>query len=198
MKWSNISIRQYQNICREQNEDYPDDLERSIGLLSCLTGKSIDHYQNDIPVSQLKKELEKVTFLNFAPEKIKLHSKIRVGKRFFKFNFKINTISAGNYIDLTTYVKSQEKIPDNLHLILATLCKEVNVFGFEKKTTATERAEYLLNNMKMPYVFSLSDFFLSNYQILIKNIQSYMDREMEKVEAMISRVSSNIGVGSTH
>ena len=59
--------------------------------------------------------------------------------------------------------------------------KEVNVFGRERKTTTVERAEYLLNNMKMPYVFSLSAFFLSNYQRLTKGTNDYLEFMMKKM-----------------
>ena len=202
MEWKDITIKDYQNLCKEIDEDYPDDLERSIGLLSCLTGKPIHFYTDEMPMNKLKTELKGLEFIKNPCPKIKLHSTIRVGKKRFKFNLNMRTISAGQYIDFTELVKDKDKINDNLHTILANLCVEVNWFGFKKKSTIIERADYMLYNMKMPYVFSLTGFFLSNYLRLIKGTNDFLESEIakmrKKTKEAVDQALSSIGDGIIH
>lgn len=199
MEWKDLNIKDYQNLCKEIDEDYPDDLERSIGLLSCLTGKPIHFYTDEMPMNKLNSELKRLKFIKEACPKIKIHSTIRVGKKRFRFNLNMRTISAGQYMDFTELVKDKEKINDNLHTILANLCVEINWFGFKKKSTISERAEYLLHNLRMPYAISLSGFFLSNYQRLIKGTNDFLESETEKMrkksKEAVDLALSSIGDG---
>jgi len=201
MKWEDISIKQYQDLCKEIDEDYADDLERSIGILSTLTGKSIAYYTDEMPINDLKARLKGLEFIKQTPPKPKLHSVIRVGKKRYRFNLNMRIISAGQYIDLTELVKSKDKINDNLHIILGLLCEEINWLGFKKKTEVHDRANYLLNNMKMPYVFALSGFFLLSYQRLIRSTNDYLELEMVKMRKrtreVVDLALSNIGDGIT-
>lgn len=200
MEWKDITIKQYQDICKEIDEDYSNDLDRTIGILSALTGMQIVDCEN-LPISELKKKLKGLDFIKSKPKPMKLKSKVKVGKRRFRFNLNMRTISAGQYIDLTELVKDNKKINDNLHLILGIMCKEVNIFGIDKKTTAAYRAEYFRDNLTMDYVFSLSGFFLSNYQRSTKAISVYLDLEMKKAQKIasqaIDQALSNIGDGIT-
>ena len=95
-----------------------------------------------------------------------------------------------------------DKINDNLHTILANLCVEVNWFGFKKKSTIIERADYMLYNMKMPYVFSLTGFFLSNYRRLIKGTNDFLESEIakmrKKTKEAVDQALSSIGDGIIH
>ena len=181
MEWKDISIKQYQDLCKEVDEDYADDLERSIGILATLTDKSIAYYTDEIPLNKLKEKLMGLAFIKERPTPQKIHSKIRIGKKRFRFNLNMRTISAGQYIDLTELVKDKEKINDNLHTFLAVLCEEVNWYGKKKDTITSERAKYIQNNMRMPMVFSLSGFFLSNYQRLTKGTNDYLEFMMKKM-----------------
>lgn len=202
MEWKDISIRQYQDLCKEIDEEYPDELSRSIGLLSSLTGETISHYTDEMPINKLKVELKGLEFIKKPAPKYKLHSVIRVGKKRFRFNLNMRSISAGQYIDLTEFVKDNDKINDNLHTILATVCEEVNWFGIKKKTETLDRAKYLQDNLKMPYVFTLSSFFLSNYQRLIKGTNDFLESEMKKMRKktreVVDRALSDIGDGIIH
>jgi len=201
MNWNDVTIRQYQNLCRETNETYPSELDRSIGLLSALTGKFISYYEA-LPISQLKKEIFSIEFIKEKPKDIKVKSKVRVGTRRFRFCIDMrSSLTAGQYIDLTELVKDGKKINDNLHMILAVMCEEMNWLGIKKKTTAKERGEYLLDHLTMPNVFALSGFFLTNYQRLTKGISVYLELEMKKARKQMSEVIdqalSAIGGGIT-
>ncbi len=181
MEWKDISIKQYQDLCKEVDEDYADDLERSIGILATLTDKSIAYYTDEIPLNKLKEKLMGLAFIKERPTPQKIYSKIRVGKKRYRFSLNMRTISAGQYIDLTELVKDKEKINDNLHTFLAVLCEEINWFGKKKDSIISERAKYLQDNMRMPMVFSLSGFFLSNYQRLTKSTNDYLEFMMKKM-----------------
>jgi len=200
MNWNDVTIRQYQNLCREIEETYPDEVSRSIGLLSSLTGKLISHFE-ELPLPELKKQIKSIGFIQDKPEKVKVKSKLKVGKKVFQFQLDMNSISASQYIDLTELVKDNKKINDNLHLILAVMSIEVNWFGKDKKTEIKDRANYLLHNMTMLNVFALSGFFLNNYQRLTKAINVYLDLEMKKTRKQMSEVIdqalSVIGDGTT-
>jgi hypothetical protein len=181
MEWKDINIKQYQDLCKEVDEDYADDLERSIGILATLTDKSISYYTDEIPLKKLKEKLMGLAFIKEQPKPQKIHSKIRIGKKRYRFNLNMRNISAGQYIDLTELVKDKEKINDNLHTFLAVLCEEITWYGKKKDTIISDRAKYIQENMRMPMVFSLSGFFLLNYQRLIKSTNDYLESQMKKM-----------------
>lgn len=181
MEWKDINIKQYQDLCKEVTEDYADDLERSIGILATLTGKSISYYTDEIPLKKLKEKLLSLTFIKEQPKKQKIQSKIRIGKKRYRFSLNMRNISAGQYIDLTELVKDKEKINDNLHTFLAVLCEEITWYGKKKDTIISDRAKYIQENMTMPIVFSMTGFFLLNYQRLIKGTNDYLELQMNKM-----------------
>lgn len=181
MEWKDINIKQYQDLCKEVTEDYADDLERSIGILATLTGKSISYYTDEIPLKKLKEKLLSLTFIKEQPKKQKIQSKIRIGKKRYRFSLNMRNISAGQYIDLTELVKDKEKINDNLHTFLAVLCEEITWYGKKKDTIISDRAKYIQENMTMPIVFSMTGFFLLNYQRLIKGTSDYLELQMNKM-----------------
>jgi len=199
MEWKDINIKQYQDLCKEIDEDYTDDLERSIGILATLTDKSIAYYTDEIPLKKLKEKLMGLAFIKDQPKQQKIHSKIRIGKKRYRFNLNMRNISAGQYIDLTELVKDKEKINDNLHTFLAVLCEEVTWYGKKKDTIISDRAKYIQENMRMPMVFSLSGFFLLNYQRLIKSTNDYLDLMMKKMTKQAQEATdlalSSIGDG---
>ena len=190
MEWKDISIRQYQSVCRELSEKYDDDLERSIGLLSSLTGKPISYYLDEVPINELKKQINGIAFLSSPVPKIKLKSKVKINGRRFRFNLNMRTINAGGYIDLTELVKDKDKINDNLQTILAVMCKEVDFWGRDKKTEVLEIAKFMHDNMTMPYVLSYTGFFLSNYQKLTNATRVYLERERKRMRKVVSQVVS--------
>lgn len=202
MEWKDISIRQYQNLCRELTEKYEDELERSIGLLSALTSKPTSHYLDEMPIGELKKQIYGIAFLSKPVPKLKLRSKIKIAGRRFRFNLNMRSINAGGYIDLTELVKDKEKINDNLQTVLAVMCKEVNFWGRDKKTSTLDIAMFLHDNMKMPYVISYSGFFLRNYQKLTKGTLAYLEREQKRItktaNKLINQSLSDIGAGILH
>lgn len=200
MNWNEITINQYQAVSRELKEDHEDELSLSIALLSVITNKPIDYYENEIPLTELKSKLSGLKFLTNKPKPKKLHSKVNVNGKWFVFNLDLYSISAGQYIDLTEYVKDAKLIDENLHLILATLCEEVNWWGKKKKTSLKDKADWLQNNMTMPYVFTLSGFFLNNYQKLTKATLNFLESEKEKamknLNKIVNQTLSDIGVGT--
>lgn len=181
MEWKDINIKQYQDLCKEVTEDYADDLERSIGILATLTGKSISYYTDEIPLKKLKEKLLSLAFIKEQPKKQKIQSKIRIGKKRYRFSLNMRNISAGQYIDLTELVKDKDKINDNLHTFLAVLCEEITWYGKKKDTIISDRAKYIQENMTMPIVFSMTGFFLLNYQRLIKGTNDYLELQMNKM-----------------
>jgi len=181
MEWKDINIKQYQDLCKEIDEDYTDDLERSIGILATLTDKSIAYYTDEIPLNKLKEKLQGLAFIKEKPKAVKVYSKVRIGKKRFRFNLNMRSVSAGQYIDLTELVKDKDKINDNLHTFLAVLCEEINWYGKKKDTIVSDRAKYIQENMRMPMVFSMSGFFLSNYQRLIKGTNDFLELQMKKL-----------------
>ena len=198
MEWKDINIKQYQDLCKEIDEDYTDDLERSIGILATLTDKSIAYYTDEIPLNKLKEKLMEVTFIKEKPKQQKIHSKIRIGKKRYRFNLNMRSVSAGQDFWAISAKKDKDKINDNLHTFLAVLCEEINWYGKKKDTIVSDRAKYIQENMRMPMVFSMSGFFLLNYQRLIKGTSDFLElqmKKMKKAEKSRDLALSNIGDG---
>ena len=95
-----------------------------------------------MPISELKSDIKKLEFLNTLPSD-KVVEWFKCGGYWWKVNFDITKLTAGNYIDMDMWVKEPEKILSNSHKILSLFCQPFKWLRKYNKMTDEDKYEKL-------------------------------------------------------
>lgn len=192
LDWSDVTIKQYYDLLDVLKID-SDDESKSLLILSSLTGITVEDLESKHPVKDVKAAIQAMAFVGkkskYSPKVI-----LRLKRRKFQFNFNLKEALAGSFISLSDYCKN-DKANENIHNVLAIFCDELNFWGFKKKKTIVtqkEIAEYFLNNLTMDKAFAYSDFFLSNYNRLLKATRDYLIRKKRKIQRQLLKMADQV------
>lgn len=173
-KWSEVTVADFMKIIPViQSEEHETTLEKLIDIAITLTGTDL----SSVPMEQVSK-------LDFIchPEQIS-----KTIPKYFLFHAKLykpilnfKTITGGQYIDLTTYTKTN--IYDNLHILSAVVCDECSWYGARKKYDGVEmlkRAE-LFKELPITTIYPVTLFFCQNLENLMEAIPIYLEEQIQK------------------
>lgn len=116
MKWSDITVSQFQEIYKLSTQPDIDDFDRTLKTICILYNKT-ETEVDEMQLSELLKLAEKCAFVNGEsipgrlPKRVKGH----------KINYDPKALSLGKYTDLIAF---SEKPIENMHLILATVIRK--------------------------------------------------------------------------
>ena len=137
--WSDVTLRQFQQLAEVPSLGF-DFLDGELKKLEILTGVS-DEYFYKIHLTQSKKLIKNIDFINHKPEGLKKPSQVKIAGRRFTINYIPQELIAGEYIDLMELTKTEEGINKDLHKILSIYLKPVNMFGGKLKGCYEKTAE---------------------------------------------------------
>lgn len=214
MEWKDITIEKYIALKKVMETTFDDNEQKTFEILSVLHDKYAAHFEN-LPINILSKLIEDSKFIYKADVKEGVPTVLRVGNRVFNVEREVSNLVSGQYIDLTSYCKSETIINQNYHNILSLFLSPVNMFGqdlFKKQIAKAktkdeqivvyeniykqrqEIAEYLLKNLTMDKVFQISHYFFLLYQNLINAIQDYSEKQVKKAMKDLKKVLSENGL----
>ena len=203
-KLEDVTIGTFIKIAKLEHTDDPEGiLDRNIKVLSLLTGESEDVFL-ELTASQLATLVGKIAFLNELPE-AKAVNQIKINGKLYQANLLINELTAGQYIDLSEFIKNPI---NNLHKIMATLYLPAKKTWYGKLVVSKyngkahkERADEFYRYMPISVAYPAALFFYQVTNGLTTNIETYfINKAVEemKVAAKLLReqsVSSTNGGG---
>jgi hypothetical protein len=207
-KLEEVTIGTFIKIAKlEPPTDAEQQLDHSIKILSLLTGEPEDIFLELTP-KQLAELVAKISFLNNLPE-AKAVNRITLNGKTYQANLLISELTAGQYIDLSEFVKSPIA---NLHKIMATLYLPCHKTWYGKLVVEKyngkshkERADEFYRYMPVSVAYPASVFFYQVSKGLTTNIETYFISkgiaELEKAANLLrvqSGSSKNVGVGIQH
>ena len=208
-EWSEVSLSQYIKIVEISAIDM-DSLDRNVKYLSILTGEEESVFLN-MSLPQVKEVVRHIKFIYTKPGGNKLRKSYKIKGTKYLVNYEINTLTGGEYIDLTEFTKDKLKITSNLPNIIAIFFKPTNIFGYKKGKryskgvqTAESRistAEDLMEGLTVEDMAGLSGFFLNCYVGLTKATADFIIKNTEKTvkkmkKEMKKRAFLNFGGGN--
>ena len=163
--------------------------DTNIELIKLMSGKTNDEVMA-MPIPDYKKEVSSMDWIATRPEgKVIEHFTINGVK--YVTTWRLQDITAAQFIDLSTFTKDKNLLNENLHNIMAVLCREEGTKYIGD--THKQRAEVFRQNMTMDVVFPLSAFFLKLLADSLRLIQSSLDQEIKKgmkeLEDMVRQAS---------
>jgi hypothetical protein len=200
-KWSDIKIIDFikiQQIIKDKSfeEEYDDavlcEFERMIHLIAAISDKDI----SEIKQLDLKSlgEIRKAIDFIFHPELIekRLPQYFIHHKKYYKVISDVRKLSAGEYIDLSTFTKDGSD--NKLHEVMALFCYPCNWLGQRKKKP--ENFSEILLDLPITICYPVAVFFYQNYNNSLEAIQNYLMKQMEKqIQELTAEATQHIGDG---
>ena len=193
--WSEVSLKQYIEIFDIMAIDM-DELDKQVKIVSILSNEP-ETTVLKLSTPAFKQAVRVVSFIYTKPDNLYFKPYLRIGLKRFKVNYLLNTIKAGEYIDLVSYCKDQKEVHNRLSQIIAIFLEPVNIFGFRKSgcyengcqtlDSRNKTAKLIEDNLMMNDVFALSGFFLKSYNALIKATLDYSDSQMTRAKKLMKR-----------
>lgn len=201
--WSDVTVRQFIELSKVKELGF-DELDTSLRVISILSGVDDVDLVN-ISLSDLKRLSAKTDFIKTNRyEKLEDFSLKLKGQR-YRIEWDATKLVAGEYIDIQNYISKGAH--ENIHKIMASYIKPVNLFGFRKKgcykkskegkwlQTVESRAitsELILDHLTMDKVFSINGFFLNRWKRLTEATQVYLEQkkriQMKKLKRELKKM----------
>ena len=145
---------------------------RTVCIVNGIDPKEVEQWQMEQLNAEAAKIDEECGALSMLPAK----RVVRIGGKRYRMEWFIDQMSAGQMMELLNYqLTSDREVVANLHLLLASLTREVTWYG---KTLAydggkhADRAE-AMKKAKMADVWGFACFFLRHSEPLLKIMQTY-------------------------
>ena len=155
---------------------------RTVCIVNGIDPKEVEQWQMEQLNTEAAKIDEECGALSMLPAK----RVVRIGGKRYRMEWFIDQMSAGQMMELLNYqLTSDREVVANLHLLLASLTREVTWYG---KTLAydggkhADRAE-AMKKAKMADVWGFACFFLRHSEPLLKIMQTYFVEESKKKTA---------------
>jgi hypothetical protein len=120
-----------------QAEHFETEVDREVSLLSCITGREESFFLN-MELKEFNKWKREIDFVSLEGVKAQAHKYIKANGKVYAPIYNFTELTAGQFVDITHFVKEPEKIIENLPTILASIC------------VPTKRT--LLGRKKLPYM----------------------------------------------
>jgi hypothetical protein len=188
--FTDLTIKQYLQ-CKIISESESDPIIRKCKFLAEATNRTLDEVES-LPLNELYSQLGEITNLESIPKDGKIKLKFKVGGRKFMVKWREQDISAEQYIDVSYFTKDPNKVEQNIHNILASLCVEKKWFKYLPYDGANhkQRADLFFNELKIKDAYPIMVFFCKYYNQLTKNIQSFL---VEQAEELVDKLHMGSG-----
>lgn len=159
-----------------------DPMVRNMKLLAELTDRTMDEVES-LPINELLKQLSGISDLGVLKEDAKVNMKYKMKGKTNIIIWRQQDLTGEQYIDATHFCKDSNKLVENIHNVIASLSVELDWLGRRKRysgETHKERAEWILNNMKISQAYPILVFFCEYSKILVDNTLTFLGEEMMK------------------
>jgi len=174
MKLQDLTIDQFQRIGAIEFSSVLGDYDMRAGVVAIVEGVDISFVREMPAKSVLKRYKAIISEWNALPA---------LGSVF------TDELTAGQLIELMDANTTDEKqLLQNLHRIMATLCREGGLFGFFPKkydgSAHAERAELMKKHAKVGDVWGVVSFFLLSSESYLKVLSDYSKHLTKTAEGL--------------
>lgn len=172
-----LSIAKYDETKKIMEKDI-DDIDKQVELIACLADMDIDKVYN-LPLTKYEELVEKTSFLHELPKpKNNLPNKLSIGDRKYSIMKNVEKMTAGQYIDLQTYMKNDMGIAYILTTIIIPEGCEYN----DGKYNIDDLQKDIYNNFNIEDAISIAFFLRRKLQIIIESTLHFLDWKLKKME----------------
>jgi len=184
MKLTDLTIEKFQSLAAIELSTVFSLHEKRIGVVAIMEDKDPDDIMR-MKVSEIVRKYKAIVDQwNWLPE-MKPISKFKAGDRWYHVSKEIDFMTSGQLIELMSYdVKSELKMVEDLHLILASMSRRCLWLRWVPEqydgSGHAARAEYLKKNAKVGHIWGAIAFFLLTSQEFAKITKDYFVNQIPK------------------
>ena len=172
-----LSIAKYDEAKKIMGKDI-DDIDKQVELIACLADMDIDKVYN-LPLTKYEELVEKTSFLHELPKpKNNLPNQLSIGDRKYSIMKNVEKMTAGQYIDLQTYMKNDMGIAYILTTIIMPEGCEYN----DGKYNIDDLQKDIYNNFNIEDAISIAFFLHRKLQNIIEGTLHFLDWKLKKME----------------
>jgi hypothetical protein len=188
MKLQDLTIDQFQRIAALEFSPALNDADKRVGVVAIVEGVEVAIVR-DMPATALTKRYKAIVKEWNELPALAYKRKFKAGGKWWIPTVFTDELTAGQLIDLMDMNTTDERqLVQNLHRIMATLCREAGWFGwFPKKYDGAghaDRAELLKANAKIGDVWGVVSFFLLSSESYLKILSDYSRHLTKTAEAL--------------
>lgn len=177
--WKDISIKQYRELIDVVNEEYENDYERDIKILSIIYNVDEDTIA-DNTVEDIIKLKSDLGFLNELPKtETHKYSTIKIKDNDYDVCTDMNKFTYAQFVDFQTYWKEDSNLSKVLSVILVPSGGKYNS-GYD----IVEFIKEIEENVDIVTANSVCFFFLRSLQSLMKTTLKSLEKEAKMMKRM--------------
>lgn len=188
--WDGVTVGEYQAIRSTLAED-GDPYLIECAIISTLSGKDMDVIMALTRDAHGKIMTDTLSFLH-TEVKGKLKNRVKLKGQRYYIETDIKNITGGQYVDLTHFMKETDT-DKNLHNLLACLAVKTDWKRIKQPYNGANHSEVaeLMQGLPITIVKPITDFFLSSYVTLLKNIAAYLLKTGTEMKAKATEQLTN-------
>ena len=177
MKLQDLTIDQFQRIAALEFSPVLTDYDKRAGVVAIVEGVDISLVR-EMPAKSLTKRYKTIIAEWNELPALGYKRRFKAGGKWWIPTVFTDELTAGQLIDLMdTDTTDEKKLVQNLHRIMATLCREGGFLGyFPKKydgASHQERAELFKSHAKIGDVWGVVSFFLLSSESYLRILSDY-------------------------
>ena len=175
MNWTDVSLKQYNNIKDIYlNSDYTEE-DRIILLINILF--KVDVLK--LKASELNKYIEQLKFLNSTPPKMKLKDKYLLGENWYILRRNLKDFTVAQWIDFQNFLKNGSDT-DNYANLLSVFFIPEGQTEYGENYNIEEVRQDINNFLSIADANSIAGFFLTYRRALLIRSLLYIKRKILK------------------
>jgi hypothetical protein len=181
---SKLSVSQFQRIVSIEASTIYSIADKKVGVVAIADNVAINEVMQR-SVLEVNKRYDAIQQASQELPSLQAKRTIRVGAKWYRFEWFIDEITAGQLVELFSYdMTSDATVIENLHLILATLSRECRFGKYWPKAYDgkghSKRAE-VMRQMMMGDVWGYAAFFLQLSEPLLMIMQKSLTAQTKNL-----------------
>lgn len=173
--WKDLTVNQFQYLWGVFNDPTFEDIDKQVKLLSICLHKSEDEIL-DMPLAKVKELSKQFAFIGNMPKE-GICKDFWAGRYKWKVQKDITKISSSDYINISEYTKTTDKVIENLPNILYIFCKPKYFIKKPNKDKCIKK----LGEASIGDVYPLAVFFCHLIIHLTSDTKDFLEKEMTKI-----------------
>ena len=186
MNWKDITLGDFIQVNQINAAEYTYDIDREINLYALISKKEVKEIEQ-MPIVELRKELNKLSFMNKLPDK-KIPARFIHSGKVWDVQMDMRKLTGGQVIDIMNfYTQAGTDILGNSHKFMSIVCVPRKSFWRKGKYNGEKFEEYssMMLSLGMDKAYPIMLFFSKVGENLLPTIENYLKQMREEMKTAI-------------
>lgn len=183
MKLAELTVGQFQQLNVIMNDTNLEPIDRECQIIALVEKRSVEDVEA-MPIAELKNRVKHYSdFDILGMDKEKLPSWIVINKKLYTVCLSEKKMSAGQFIDMSHYMKDEKGAVANMHHIFACMLRRRTILKTKEYdgTNHEELATYIQNKLPIRAVYPLALFFCNYMKASLKVMENSLTQERQRL-----------------